>query len=68
MRIIEASEGKTFRRISDGRMYGRIISLGKTYSIDGVELDEPKWEYAEDFEEVDIPIEEELDDLRPLND
>ena len=48
-----ADEGKTFRRISDGVVFGSEIYLGYTYYIGGVKLSEPKLEVIEDFEEVD---------------
>ena len=40
-RIIKASEGKVFRRISDGFIFGREIYLGYMYYIGGKKLDEP---------------------------
>ena len=48
-----ADEGKVFRRISDGVVFGSEIYLGYTYYIDGVKLLEPKLEVIEDFEEVE---------------
>ena len=48
-----ADEGKVFRRISDGVVFGSEIYLGYTYYIGGVKLSEPKLEVIEDFEEVD---------------
>lgn len=48
-----ADEGKVFRRISDGVVFGSEIYLGYTYYIDGVKLSEPKLEVIEDFEEVE---------------
>lgn len=58
MDIITANEGKIFRRIEDGQIYGKEISLGYTYYIGGVKLDEPHLDVPEDFEEIDEPIEE----------
>ena len=48
-----ADEGKLFRRISDGVVFGSEIYLGYTYYIGGEKLSEPKLEVIEDFEEVE---------------
>lgn len=48
-----ADEGKVFKRISDGFIFGNEIYLGYTYYINGEKLPEPKLEVIEDFEEVD---------------
>lgn len=48
-----ADEGKIFKRISDGFIYGNEIYLGYTYYINGEKLPEPKLEVIEDFEEVE---------------
>lgn len=48
-----ADEGKIFKRISDGFIFGNEIYLGYTYYINGKKLPEPKLEVIEDFEEVD---------------
>ena len=58
--IIIAQEGKIFRRKSDGMIFGKEISLGYTYYINGQELDKPLLELPEHFEEIDEPIEQEL--------
>ena len=55
---IIADEGKVFKRISDGFIYGEEIYLGYTYYIGGKKLDEPHLEVVEDFEEIDAPQEE----------
>ena len=55
---IIADEGKVFKRISDGFIYGEEIYLGYTYYIGGKKLDEPHLEVVEDFEEIDAPKEE----------
>ena len=55
---IIADEGKVFKRISDGFIYGNEIYLGYTYYIGGKKLDEPHLEVIEDFEEIDAPKEE----------
>ena len=55
---IKASEGKVFKRISDGFMFGNEITLGYTYYIGGEKLEQPLWELPEHFEEIDTPIEE----------
>lgn len=49
-RIVTASEGKVFRRIADGQVYGKEINLGLTYFIGGVRLTTPHLDTLEDFE------------------
>lgn len=61
-RIIKAGEGKVFRRISDGFIFGKEISLGYTYYINGKKLDEPLLELPEHFEEIDEPVIEEMNE------
>ena len=56
--IIIAQEGKIFRRKSDGMLFGKEISLGYTYYINGQKLDKPLLELPEHFEEIDEPIEQ----------
>ena len=51
--IIIAQEGKIFRRKSDGMIFGKEISLGYTYYINGQKLDKPLLELPEHFEEID---------------
>ena len=48
-----ADEGKVFKRISDGFIFGNEIYLGYTYYLNGEKLSEPKLEIIEDFEEVE---------------
>ena len=55
-RIIKASEGKVFRRISDGFIFGKEINLGYTYYLGGKKLEEPLLELPEHFEEIDESI------------
>lgn len=52
-RIIKASEGKVFRRISDGFIFGKEINLGYTHYLGGEKLEEPLLELPEHFEEID---------------
>ena len=59
-RIIKASEGKVFRRISDGFIFGREIYLGYMYYIGGKKLDEPLMARPEHFEEIDEPVMEDI--------
>lgn len=59
-RIIKASEGKVFRRISDGFIFGNEINLGYTHYIGGKKLEEPLLELPEHFEEIDEPVMEEI--------
>jgi hypothetical protein len=61
---IIADDGKVFRRIADGTIYGREIYLGYSYYISGVKLDEPHLDTPEDFEEIDDPTE--IDDAEAL--
>ena len=55
-RIIKASEGKVFRRISDGFIFGKEMNLGYTHYIGGEKLEEPLLELPEHFEEIDESI------------
>lgn len=50
---IIADEGKVFRRIEDGMIYGSDIYLGYSYYIGGELLSEPHLDVSQDFEEVD---------------
>ena len=59
-RIIVASEGKVFRRISDGFIFGKEIHLGYTHYIGGKKLEEPLLELPEHFEEIDEPVREDI--------
>ena len=54
-RIIKAIDSKVFRRIADGQVYGKEISLGLSYYIGGVKLTEPHLDIPEDFEQIDDP-------------
>ena len=56
--IIKADEGKIFKRISDSTLYGKEISLGYSYYINGVKLSEPHLDVPEDFEQIDEPVRE----------
>ena len=57
-KVIKASKGKVFRRISDGFIFGKEIHLGYTYYIGGKKLEEPLLELPEHFEEIDESVEE----------
>ena len=57
-RIIRASEGKVFRRISDGSIFGKEIHLGYMHYVGGKKLDEPLMALPEHFEEIDEPVRE----------
>ena len=59
-RIIKASEGKVFKRISDGFIFGKEIHLGSTHYIGGKKLEEPLLELPEHFEEIDEPVREDI--------
>ncbi len=54
---IKAQEGKVFRRIADGMVFGNRITLGYTHYLGGEKLVTPLWELPEHYEEVDAPIE-----------
>ena len=55
-KIIKAQEGKVFRRISDGFIFGNEVSLGYTYYLGGKKLKESLLELPEHFEEIDEPV------------
>lgn len=55
-KVIKASKGKVFRRISDGFIFGKEINLGYTYYLGGKKLEEPLLELPEHFEEIDEPV------------
>ena len=55
-KIIKASEGKVFRRISDGFIFGNEINLGYTYYLGEKKLETPLLELPEHFEEIDEPV------------
>ena len=59
-RIIKASKGKIFRRISDGFIFGKEIHLGYTHYLSGKKLEEPLLELPEHFEEIDEPVMEDI--------
>ena len=56
--IIKADEGKVLRRISDQMIFGKEVTLGYTYYIDGKLLDTPLWELPEHYEEIDEVIDD----------
>ena len=59
-RIIKASEGKVFRRISDGFIFGKEIHLGYMHYSGRKKLDEPLMALPEHFEEIDEPVREDI--------
>ena len=58
-----ADEGKVFKRISDGFIFGNEIYLGYTYYLNGKKLQEPKLEVIEDFEEVEDIYNKEIENI-----
>lgn len=58
-----ADEGKVFKRISDGFIFGNEIYLGFTYYLNGEKLPEPKLEVIEDFEEVEDIYNKEIENI-----
>lgn len=53
-KTIKAGEGKVFRRVSDGMIYGDELTFGYTYFINGEKLEEPHLDILSDFEEIDV--------------
>ena len=51
--LIYAEQGKVLKRISDGLFFGNKVSLGFTYYLGGVKLDEPLLELPEHY--IDVP-------------
>lgn len=60
--VIYAEKGMVFKRKNHNDVFGDTIYLGKSYYIDGVLLDEPYTDTAEDFEEIDSPDEIEAEE------
>ena len=50
-----ADEGKVFRRIISGELFGKEIYLGYSWYIGGVLQNPPHKDVPEDFEEIDDP-------------
>ena len=59
-KIIKASKGKVFRRISDGFIFGKEINLGYTHYLGGKKLEEPLLELPEHFEEIEEHVREDI--------
>lgn len=55
---IIADDGKIFRRKNTNDIYGNEIYLGYSYYINGIKLKEPHLDVPEDFEEIDITVDE----------
>ena len=53
---------RVFRRIADGVISFPKITLGYTHYLNGKKLDSPKWEVPSDFEEIDEPKEEVIEE------
>ena len=62
---IIADEGKVFRRIVSGEIFGHDIYLGYSHYIGGVLQNPPHLDIPEDFEEIDDP--EPISDTEALN-
>lgn len=60
---IIADEGKIFRRISTGEVFGREIYLGYSHYIGGVLQDPPHLDVPGDFEEIDDDKESILEEI-----
>ena len=52
---IIAAEGKWLKRKSDGKLFGKLVTLGYTYYLGGKRLEEPLLELPEHYEEMDLP-------------
>ena len=52
---IIASEGKWLKRKSDGKLFGKRVTLGYTYYLGGKRLEEPLLELPEHYEDADLP-------------
>ena len=61
---IIADEGKVFRRIVSGEIFGNEIYLGYSYYIGGVLQDPSHKDVPEDFEEVEQITEEDNEEIR----
>jgi len=53
--ILKAEDGMVLKRKNSNEIYGKEISLGKSYYLDGVLLAEPHVDVPEDFEEIPDP-------------
>lgn len=62
---IIADEGKIFRRIVSGEVFGKEIYLGYSHYIGGILQNPPHLDIPEDFEEIDDP--EPITDTEALN-
>lgn len=60
---IVANEGKVLRRIGTDEVFGKEFYLGYSYYISGVLQTPPHLDVPEDFEEIDEPIEEEMEEI-----
>ena len=52
---IIASEGTWLKRKSDGKLFGKRVTLGYTYYLGGNRLEEPLLELPEHYEDADLP-------------
>lgn len=59
---IIADEGKVFRRIGTDELFGTDIYLGYSHYINGVRQVPPHLDIPEDFEEIDDPDYEDIDE------
>ena len=47
-----ADEGKVLKRKGDNFIYGKIVTLGYSFFMNGVKLNKPHLDTPEDFEEI----------------
>lgn len=59
-----ADNGKVFRRISDGTICGKEISLGILYYLNGEKIENPRMDRIDDFEEI---VDEQYNEIAKLN-
>ena len=62
-----ADEGKVLQRKSDGAIFGNEITLGYTWYINGTKLSEPHFEVPSDYQEIDAPVEEDVEQINEEN-
>ena len=60
LNVIQAEEGMVLRRISDQQVFGEKLYLGFTHYLNGKLLDVKLYELPEHYEEIEKPIEEDI--------
>lgn len=62
-RYIKADEGKILRRKGTNEVFGKEIYLGYSFYIEGVLQTPPHYDVPEDFEEIDAPEIEQVQEI-----